>query len=125
MPIDGIVLPKAESIETLQSLRLALKSKNPSLKIMGLIETAVGLANVRNIATACDRLAFGSIDYCVDLRIEHSRTALLHARSEIVLASRLANLCGPLDGVTMNVSDDDVILDDASMVRSLAFQGRC
>lgn len=121
LPIDGIVLPKAESIETLQSLCSILP---PNQKIIALIETAIGLANVRSIATACDRLAFGSIDYCVDLRIQHTRMALLHARSEIVMASRLANLCGPLDGVTMNVSDAAVIQDDAMHGSELGFAGK-
>lgn len=86
---DGVVLPKAETVTALQSLRSKL---HPHQKIIALVESAKGLANVRSIAPECDRIAFGSIDYCADLGIQHTQTALLHARSEIVLASRLAGL---------------------------------
>lgn len=89
-----------------------------------MVESAKGLANVRLIAPECDRIAFGSIDYCADLGIQHTQTALLHTRSEIVLASRLAGLVSPLDGVTTAVSDISVIKADASHSSELGFAGK-
>ncbi|MFK5980001.1 MAG: CoA ester lyase [Rhizobiaceae bacterium] len=121
LDFDGVVLPKAETVGTLQSLRSKL---HPYKKIIALIESAKGLANVRSIAPECDRIAFGSIDYCADLGIQHTQTALLHARSEIVLASRLAGLVGPLDGVTTAVSNIPVIKADASHSSELGFTGK-
>lgn len=119
--IDGVMLPKAESPETLQSLRRALQ---PEQKILALIETAVGVAHVRAIATGCDRLVFGSIDYCSDMGLAHNQTTLLHARSEIVLASRIAGLVAPLDGVTTSTNDTALIEADASHSAALGFGGK-
>lgn len=118
---DGVILPKVETVVALQSLRSKLL---PHQKIIALVESAKGLANVRLIAPVCDRIAFGSIDYCADLGIQHTQTALLHARSEIVLASRLAGLVSPLDGVTTAVSDISVIKADASHSSELGFAGK-
>lgn len=121
LTIDGVMLPKTQSSQSLQALRETLK---PAQKILGLIETAAGLARVREIAHQCDRLVFGSIDYCSDLGMAHTQTALLHARSEIVLASRIANLPGPLDGVTTATRDQALIQADATHSAELGFTGK-
>jgi citrate lyase subunit beta/citryl-CoA lyase len=70
------------------------------------------------------RLAFGSIDFCADLGIGHTRQALLAARSEIVLASRLAGLFAPIDGVTTAIDNTELIEDDARYARELGFRGK-
>ena len=75
---------------------------------------------MRNVA----RIAFGSIDFCADVGCAHTRPALLTARSELVLASRLAGLPAPLDGVTTSVDDGDVVVDDARPSRELGFGGK-
>ena len=121
LDIDGVMLPKAESPEALQSLRRALQ---PEQKILALIETAVGVGHVRAIAPSCDRLVFGSIDYCSDMGLAHNQTALLHARSEIVLASRIAGLVAPLDGVTTSTNDTALIEADARHSAALGFGGK-
>ncbi|MBL4622724.1 MAG: CoA ester lyase [Immundisolibacteraceae bacterium] len=119
--IDGVMLPKAESLEALQSLRQAI---DPTHNILALIETAIGVSQVRAIAPGCDRLVFGSIDYCSDLGLAHTQTALLHARAEIVLASRVAGLVPPLDGVTSSTNDATLIEADASHSAELGFGGK-
>ncbi|MBK5925660.1 hypothetical protein CCR90_18220 [Rhodovulum sulfidophilum] len=65
------------------------------------------------------QLAFGSVDYCADLGRAHSREALLAARSELLLASRLAGIAPPLDGVTTDLTDPGVIAEDACHARQL------
>jgi citrate lyase subunit beta/citryl-CoA lyase len=91
-----------------------------------LVETARGLAACRDIACAAGvtRLAFGSIDYAADLGMAHVRDALLIARAEIVLASRLAGLPAPIDGVTTAIDDDETIADDARYAAALGFGGK-
>lgn len=116
------MLPKTNSAEDVDALRAALGG---SPAIIALIESAQGLASARAIAASgVARLAFGSIDYCADLGIAHTREALLAARSELVLASRLAELPPPLDGVTAKVDDADLVRSDARHGRELGFGGK-
>ena len=69
-------------------------------------------------------LAFGSIDFCADLGCAHTRAALSAARCEIVLASRLAGIGAPLDGVTTAIDDAAAIESDARHARELGFGGK-
>jgi len=121
LPIAGIMLPKAESASDIDALYQAM-----SLPVIALIETASGMAACREIARAAGvaRLAFGSIDYAADLGMAHVREALMLARSEIVLASRLGRLVAPVDGVTTVIDDDGMIMDDARHAVSLGFGGK-
>ncbi len=113
LPIAGVMLPKADGAAAIASLR----SRLPGREILALVETAAGLADLRVWARNADRIAFGAIDYSADLGCAEEPMALLGARSEIVLASRLAGLPAPLDGVTTSVRDADRIRQDAPWLR--------
>lgn len=123
LPLAALMLPKAEFGPTLDKVLSGPAGRFP---VIALIETAHGLAQARNIAALPKvvRLAFGSIDYCADLGCGHGREALLGARSELVLASRLAGLSAPLDGVTTAIVDERLITDDARHASSLGFGGK-
>ena len=117
----GVLLPKVESADDVNAVR----SIAPSSEIIALIETAKGLVNARAIAASGPlRLAFGSLDYCVDLGCVHQRDALLAARSELVLASRLAGIAAPIDGVTAQIGDDAAVKSDATYAAALGFSGK-
>ncbi len=120
--ITGVVLPKAEHPADIANVANRLDGR----QITALIETALGLAMVRDIARApaATRLAFGSIDFCADLGLAHIREALLAARSELVLASRLGDCLPPLDGVTTSLRDASLVEDDARYARALGFGGK-
>lgn len=117
LDLAAIIVPKAELDDDLPSL---------TTPIIALIETALGLSQARNIAhlPSVSRLAFGSIDFCAEIGCAHTRDALLAARSELVLASRLAGLAPPIDGVTSSVDDADLIASDARYARDLGFDGK-
>lgn len=121
LPLAGIILPKAEAGEGLA--RLAMASRVP---VLALIETARGLAEARRIAAlpGVERLIFGSVDFCADLGCAHTREALLGARSELVLASRLAGLAAPVDGVTTVIDEAELITADARHALDLGFGGK-
>lgn len=123
LPLAAIVLPKAEFGPTIDRVLSGPAGRFP---LIALIETASGLARARDIAAlpGVARLAFGSIDYCADLGCAHTREALLGARSELVLASRLAGLLPPLDGVTTAIDDERLIADDARHASELGFGGK-
>lgn len=117
----AVMLPKAESAN--DATQIARRCRAP---IVALIETAQGVANARAIASCCStaRLAFGSIDLAADLGCAPVRDALALARGEIVLASRLARLPPPLDGVTTRLRDTDLVADDARYAQMLGFGGK-
>jgi citrate lyase subunit beta / citryl-CoA lyase len=117
----GVVLPKAEDIETVNKLRSALRA---DVALFGLVETARGIADVRDLATVFDRLFFGSLDYAADLGCAHTTPALAHARAEIVLAARLAGRPGPIDGVTADIRNASQIREDAALGAELGFAGK-
>jgi citrate lyase subunit beta/citryl-CoA lyase len=121
--VAGIMLPKTEGGAEWSALCQTLSNRLP---VIALIETGRGLARARDIAATpgVARLAFGSVDYCADLGCEHTAEALLHARSELVLASRLAGLPAPLDGVTTSITADELWSDDARRAAGLGFGGK-
>tara|TARA_R110002124_G_scaffold104370_13_gene254366 strand:+ start:21125 stop:22015 length:891 start_codon:yes stop_codon:yes gene_type:complete len=121
LPVATVMLPKAEDGPHLETLRQQLKSDTG---LIGLVETPKGIAEARVLALQCDRLAFGSIDFASSIRAEHTRDALHAARSELVLASALAGIPQPLDGVTVEVDAADTIEDDARYSASLGFGGK-
>lgn len=121
MPVQGLMLAKAEEAQDLEQL---LHDFYPPLGVIALIETARGLVNARDLARACNRLAFGSIDYANALGMAHQRDALLTARSELVLASALAGIPAPIDGVTATINATELITADSAYGNELGFGGK-
>lgn len=120
LAIAGIMLPKAETAGHLESVRAVLGN----LPVIALIESAQGVAGVREVAGHSDRLAFGYIDFSADLGCSMERDALVMARAEIVLASRLAQLPAPLEGVTPSFDDPGLVEDDARYAAAIGFGGK-
>lgn len=119
--LAGILLPKAENPVTIEGMRRMIGA----MDVIALIESARGLAAAREIAAGgVAGLGFGSLDYAADLGCAHTRQALLLARSELVLASRLAGIGAPLDGVTAAIGDDALTEDDARHAAELGFGGK-
>jgi citrate lyase subunit beta/citryl-CoA lyase len=134
--LDGIVLPKLESLEDLRSIDWLLGNleqerglPNGSIDLMPIIETAVGLVNIREIAradTRVKRLAFGGGDYTRDLGMEWTlkEDELLPIRSEMVLASRFGKLEPPVDTVFIHIKEHDAFRSSCSNILGLGFQGK-
>ena len=95
----------------------------PGKPIIALVETAEGFDRLRETARAPGvvRLAFGSIDFQLDLGISGDDDALLYFRPRFVLESRLAQLAPPIDGVTTAVDDAERVARDAQAARRLGF----
>lgn len=118
----AVMLPKAEPGPKLR----ALAQRLDAVPIIALVETARGLAGAREVAATPNvaRLAFGSIDYCADLDCAHDPQILLPTRSELVLASRLAGLPAPFDGVTTDTRNPDLVAIDAAHARAIGMGGK-
>ncbi len=92
--------------------------------VVAMVETARAFTNLGDIATSgAARIAFGTGDFRRDLGIGNDQTALLHARSQLVLMSRGHDLPPPIDGPTV-VDDAEVARADSVHARSLGMTGR-
>lgn len=118
----GVMVPKA----TVDGMRTARADLGSDLPLIALVESAIGLQQADRIAR-CDgvvALAFGSIDFAVDIDAEETWEAMLLARSSLVLAASAAGLPGPLDGVSTAVKEPEQAGRDARAARSLGFGGK-
>ena len=121
--IAGVVLPKAEGEGQMAALAALLPDY---VRILPIVETAAGVWNALEIASSpnVERLAFGALDFQLDTRITGEGEELLYARSRIVLASRVAGILPPLDGVTTGLDDADALASDIRRASRLGFGGK-
>ncbi len=119
----GVVLPKAEHPE--QIVQVAAYLTGEAL-VLPLLETALGVWNARALAQAprVERVAFGAIDFQLDTGITGEQEELLYARSRLVLASRIAGILPPADGVTVALDDMARLQDEVARARRLGFGGK-
>ncbi|MGH3518699.1 MAG: HpcH/HpaI aldolase/citrate lyase family protein [Haloechinothrix sp.] len=120
----AVMVPKAEDVEQLRELAGRLTA---SSCVIALIETAAGVLGARAIASApgVQRLAFGSFDLAAQLGVAPGdQLAMASSRSALVLASGAAGIAPPVDGVTGDVHDADVVRDDVEHARRLGFTGK-
>lgn len=122
----GIVLPKAEDTDSVAGLRERLAKAAPELDLLIGIESALGVARARELLTTGVAAGFfGSEDFLADMGGRRSATGLevLYARSEVVLAGRLAGV-PMIDQAVVAVEDDAAFTADAEVGRSLGYVGK-
>lgn len=121
--VRGVMLPKAEDAAAIAEVR---KRMGANARIIPLIESAAGLWRAEAIARAegVERLAFGSVDFQLDTGIAGENEELLYARSQLVLASRVAGRLPPVDGVTVALEDAALLREDVQRARRLGFGGK-
>lgn len=115
--IDTVMLPKAESAAQVGAVVAT------GARVIALVETAPGVRAMDEIAATegVVRLAFGTIDYAVDVDIAGDREALAYPASRMVIASRCAGLPAPIAGVTPALDDEAQLRSDVAWERSLGF----
>ncbi len=123
LPLAGVVLPKAHAGQHVAQVAAALP---PSHGIVAIAETALGVWNALELARAprVERLAFGALDLELDTGMKDEGDVLSHARSLVVLASRVAGIAPPIDSVTLTLDGVDTIAADASRARRFGFAGK-
>jgi citrate lyase subunit beta/citryl-CoA lyase len=91
--------------------------------VVPLVESAKGVLNVDSIAGAArvQRIAFGTLDYALDLDLPDDDRGLLYPSCRIALASRAAALATPIAGVTLEIGDDDKLRTDLAFARACGF----
>jgi citrate lyase subunit beta/citryl-CoA lyase len=121
--ISGVMLPKAELASQIGRVKAALA---PGSVIIPIIETARGLLNVDAITVSAgvQRLAFGTLDYAVDLDLSGDERGLVYPACRMALASRAAGLAAPVAGVTADLADDAALLSDLAFARACGFTAK-
>lgn len=120
--VSGVVLPKAEDPDDV----LVASHAGGGLPVLPLIESALGFEQRLALAHAdrVPRLIFGHIDFQADLDMRATEDELLPFRMALVLASRLAGIAAPIDGVTTAIDDEGLLQNDALRARRLGFGGK-
>lgn len=120
--IAAVVLPKAEHAEDVAVVHRASGGK----PVLPLIESALGFEQRLSLAHAegVQRLAFGHIDFQADMNMRATEDELLPFRVALVLASRLADIEPPIDGVTTALDDAELLRIDVLRARRLGFGGK-
>lgn len=132
---DIIMLPKtgcAHDVEVVDDYLAGLEEKLGmavgTVRLMPLIETALGIENAYFIASARPRvtaLFLGAEDLTADLRCKRTKEGreIDYARSRMVNAARAAGV-DVYDTPFTDVNDDEGILADAQYAKSLGFTGK-
>ena len=109
-------------------LEAKLGMERNSVKLIPLIETALGVENAFEIARASDRVAaifLGGEDLTADLHCKRTKQGneINYARSRMVCAARAAGV-EVYDTPFTDVNDDEGIYVDAQYAKSLGFTGK-
>ncbi len=120
--LRGVMLAKAESPAHVTETFDRLGGSTP---VIALIESALGIEDAGHIARArgAYRLAFGSGDYRRDTGTSSDDLAMAYPRSRLVVASRVGNLPGPIDGPTVGTSHP-VLREKGEMAVALGMTGK-
>ena len=120
--LGAVMVPKAQSAADLARVSQAVQARVP---LIPLIETAQGLFALHEVAQAPQvlRLVLGHLDLQADLGMAcgADEAELGTVRLNLVVASRLANLPPPIDGVSTSTQDLALVSSDAARSRRFGF----
>jgi citrate lyase subunit beta/citryl-CoA lyase len=121
LQVRHLMIPKTESRDHVNGAAEELKNT----AFIPMIETPLGLHHLNEIASAEQvlRLALGNLDMQVELGIscDDNETEIDTARFMLVLASKLAQIAPPLDGVTPSTDDEPRIFAHAQKAKRFGF----
>ncbi len=132
---DGYVLPKVETAQQIQAVDpLLVKAEMANgwpvglLRLLVIIETALGVMNVKEIAQASPRIAalmFGAEDLAGDIGAKRTRAGweVFYARSAVVTAAAAYGLQA-LDMVLIDLSDIVRLEEESTVARQMGYEGK-
>jgi citrate lyase subunit beta/citryl-CoA lyase len=129
--ITSIILPKVDSPEDIAEVEQELarleneQGRGAAVEIQALIESARGIADVRPIASASDRVVALIIGYA-DLGASLGRrsdASWQFAQDAVILAARIAGIQA-VDGPLLTVHADEALERASTMAESLGFDGK-
>lgn len=132
---DLIRLPKAETADEIREISAYIDKveqecgfEHGSIKMMGAIETPLGLSNAYEMCVASPRMvamALGGEDFIANLKTQRTKHGmeLFLARAQIVLAARRAGIQA-IDTVFANIKDPEGLRKEVELIRDLGFDGK-
>lgn len=132
--LQAVVIPKVETSADVHFVDRMMDAYGGGhcrdLRIIAAIESAEGMLNIRDIATTAsssrlDALVFASEDYCADLEMIRTPTAieLLYPRSKLVTTAKAHNLQA-IDMVHIQFQDLEGLAEECLRGRALGFTGK-
>lgn len=117
-----VVIPKAERASDLEKAAAVI---GRPIEVLPQIETAQGLDVLDELLAApgVRRVAFGHLDFALDIGAEPEWEALTLARQRLVWRSRLAEREAPVDSVTVML-DPERTKADAQAASAMGFAGK-
>lgn len=130
MGADAILIPKVESAGSIQYIEEVITSAGApnNLTIWCMMETPLGMLHAEEIAHASPRveaLVMGTSDLAKDLHCSHTpdRQGFLTSIGLCILAARAASIA-ILDGVHLNLEDDEGFKSSCIQGRNWGFDGK-
>ena len=123
---DYVVLPKTESAGHLLILDRLLTASGKDARLVGLIESARGLAGLEVIAAATPRLfglMLGAADMAADLGAATAWDPLVHVRSRLVAACALAGVA-PIDSPFFDIHDAEGLKREVDASKAFGFTAK-
>lgn len=133
--VDVIRLPKVESAEMIHTLKELVENAEKEFgrtvgetNLMAAIESAKGVVNAYEIASASDRMigiALSAEDYTTDMKTHRYPDCqeLLYARNVILHAARAAGIAA-FDTVFTNMDDEEGFKRETELIHQLGFDGK-
>ncbi|WP_432402798.1 citrate (pro-3S)-lyase subunit beta [Wukongibacter sp. M2B1] len=133
--VDVIRLPKTETGEDVREVEKIIEEVEKkivrpvgSTKIMGAIESPLGVVNAMEIAKSSPRLigiAIGAEDFVTNMKTNRSAEGieLLYARSQILVAARATRIYA-LDTVYSDVNNEEGFREEVKLIKQLGFDGK-
>ena len=131
--IDGIVIPKVNNAIELKKIEktLAILEKKQKLQPIGLIpsiESAEGVSNTHEIASASKRISaivFGVFDFLNDMGIEYTKQpeGAKFARAKIPIEAKAVGVYA-LDAIWQDLKDEKGLIEDCKIGKSLGYVGK-
>ena len=121
--LAGVLVAKCESLKDVEAARSAA----PDAPLVLQVESARGLGMLTTMLgkdLGPTRLAMGNLDLGVDLGCDQDSATMAFASAKLVVASRLASMPGPIDGVTPQTSDLALARSQARRARARGYAGK-
>jgi len=132
--IDGIVIPKVDSVKQLKKIEKTIISLEKKAKISGTriipsIESALGVVNCYEIASCSkriDAIVFGIFDLLNNMGVEYTKGNPLGAKYSRYMIPVVATAAGvyAIDGIWQDVKDKSGLRKDCNVGRSLGYTGK-
>jgi (S)-citramalyl-CoA lyase len=123
---DFLVLPKTETAGHLQILDRLLTAVGKATRLVGLIESARGLAALEAISTATPRLAglmFGAADMSADLGAATTWQPLVYARGRLIAVCASADILA-IDSPFFELHDEAGLKQEVTAAVALGFSAK-